>query len=155
MLALPHSARVLFSTMLLLGPTAWLPAQEPAAATVRHDRLLVLNKAGGSASLFDPIARKEVAKVEVGTGPHEVAVAPDGRTAVVCNYGDQRPGNSLTIVDVPAAKAVATFVLESTDGAGADAKMRTWLRPHGIQFLADGRHVLVTSEQSRRLLVVD
>jgi len=151
----PIQIYALLSTLLLLGPVAWLPAQEPAAAPAAHDRLVVLNKAAGTASLFDPSTRKEVARVEVGTGPHEVAVAPDGRTAVVCNYGDQRPGNSLTIVDVPAARAIATFVLESTDGTGAEAKTRTWLRPHGIQFLADGRHVLVTSEQTRRLLVVD
>jgi DNA-binding beta-propeller fold protein YncE len=31
----------------------------------------------------------------------------------------------------------------------------SYLRPHGIQFLPDGRRVVVTSEMSRRLLVVD
>jgi YVTN family beta-propeller protein len=89
--------------------------------------------------------------VAVGTGPHEVAVSPDGRTAVVCNYGDQRPGDSLTVIDVAAAKAVRTIELERTDGGAG----RSWLRPHGIQFLPGGGRVVVTSEQARRLLVVD
>lgn len=126
-----------------------------AQAPTVHQRLIVLNKAAGTASLFDPTTRKEVAVVEVGIGPHEVAVAPDGRTAVVCNYGDQRPGDSLTILDVPGQRAVATFALRGIDRVDGEDRERSWLRPHGIQYLADGRHVVVTSEQTRRLLLID
>lgn len=139
-------------------------ATPAAAAPATVDRLLVLNKSAGTATILDATARKVLATVTVGTGPHEVAVAPDGRTAVVCNYGDQRPGNSLTVIDVPTATATATFELMNElpapapangESPTAAARPRTFLRPHGIRYLADGRHVVITSEQTRRLLVVD
>jgi YVTN family beta-propeller protein len=128
-------------------------AQNPAAIEP-IERLIVLNKQEGTASLYDPKTEKEVALVEVGTGPHEVAVAPDGRTAVVCNYGGQQPGNSLTVIDVAAGKALRTFVL-NVPKTDEDKESKQFLRPHGIQFEADGQHVLVTSETSHRLLRVD
>ena len=136
---------------------ATLPAQETAAAPAPLSRLIVLNKAEATASLFDPATRKEVALVPVGDGPHEVAVAPDGRTAVVCNYGGQKPGLSLTVIDVLAATALRTFELRGEEPAAdsAEKKPVAYLRPHGIQFLPDGRHVAITSEQTRRLLLVD
>ncbi|MGE3171486.1 MAG: YncE family protein [Planctomycetota bacterium] len=130
------------------------PVATPAASARYAERLLVLNKAGGSMTIFDPATRKPVAEVEVGTGPHEVAVSPDGRTAVVCNYGEQQPGSTLTVIDVPTGTATATFVLEREEEVDGAPKRRTFLRPHGIRFLGD-RHVVVTSEQLRRLLVVD
>lgn len=144
------------------------PTQDAAAPPV--ERLIVLNKAEATASVFDPRTRRELAVIPVGEGPHEVAVSPDGRTAVVCNYGAQQPGSTLTVIDVPALRAVATFALEGAEpapspadanaNAGAETgdaatRTRTYLRPHGIAFLPDGRHVAVTSEQTRRLLIVD
>src|SRR5262249_22147015 len=79
----------------------------------------------------------------VGTGPHEVAVSPDGRLALVSNYGAESPGSTLTLIDVAAARAVKTIDL------GENA------RPHGIQFLPGGRRALVTCEVQKKLLVVD
>ena len=125
--------------------------RSPAQATIA--RLVVLNKAAASASLYDPATRKEVALVEVGEGPHEVAVAPDGRTAAVCNYGGRGEGSTLTVIDVPAAKAVKTIALHGLDGA--EHADRQFLRPHGVKFERDGQHAWVTSEASQRLLRVD
>jgi len=44
---------------------------------------------------------KEVVRLDTGNGPHEVAVSPDGRTAVACNYGTRgAPGRTLTVIDL-------------------------------------------------------
>lgn len=119
------------------------PNAPPAPAAARAT-LIVLNKNDASASLIDPVTGVERQRVPVGVGPHEVAVAPDGRTAVVCNYGDQRPGSSLTVFDV-----------EDPEGTSRTIDLGRFLRPHGIQFLPDGKRCVVTAEQVRRLVVVD
>jgi YVTN family beta-propeller protein len=126
-----------------------------ASRSVTHDRLLVLQKSGASLCILDPATGAELGNVAVGDGPHEVAVSPDGRTAVVSNYGGQKPGNSLTVVDVPNQKALATIELTHTSNGPDGSRTRALLRPHGIRFLPDGRSVAVTSESSRRLVVVD
>ncbi len=118
-------------------------------------RLVVLAKSGAEMLVIDPDRRAEVARVPVGDGPHEVAISPDGRTAVACNYGGQRPGNTLTVIDVARAVVIGTISLQGEDVVDGTKKQRSWLRPHGIRYLPDGRHVVVTSESTRRLLVVD
>jgi YVTN family beta-propeller protein len=106
--------------------------------------LIVLNKAEASASLLDCRTGEELARIPTGDGPHEVAVSPDGATAVVANYGVRgQPGNSLTVIDLPAQSVRTTIALDS------------YHRPHGIQFLPDGRQVMVTVEQEKAVLLVD
>jgi YVTN family beta-propeller protein len=106
--------------------------------------LVVLNKSGASASLIDDATGKVIATVPTGNAPHEVAVSPDGRLAVGTNYGNREaPGSSLTVIDIPAAKAVKTIDLGE------------YRRPHGVQWLSDGEHVVVTAEGNKALLKVD
>lgn len=127
----------------------------PSEARLTARRLVVLAKSGAEALVIDPDRRAEIARIPVGDGPHEVATSPDGRTAVVCNYGGQRPGNTLTVVDIASATAIRTIDLAGEDVVDGQTKPREWLRPHGIRFLPDGNHVVVTSESTRRLLIVD
>lgn len=129
--------------LLLLGSGA------PRAQT-----LLVLNKAEGTVSLLDPDSGAIRATVEVGRGPHEAAVSPDGKTAVVCNYGQSRPGSTLSAIDVVAGKTTKTIDLVDPEPAAPAAEPRRFHRPHGIAFL-DDRRVVVTAEAERRLLIVD
>lgn len=116
------------------------PVAAPSAAT---GTLIVLNKAEASASLIDLALGKEVARVATGVGPHEVAVSADGRTAVVADYGEQQPGSTLTLFDVATAKKLKTIDLSPHR------------RPHGLAWLGEEARVLVTSETSQALLVVD
>ncbi|MFN3243344.1 MAG: YncE family protein [Planctomycetota bacterium] len=121
-----------------------LDAQQPG------DRLLVCNKAEHTLSIFDVVDGHEVARLGTGVGPHEVAVSADGHTAVVTDYGTQKPGHTLTVVDVVAAKVLRTIDLPRP-GEDRDKK---FLRPHGVQFVS-AHDVVVTSETTRRLLRVD
>lgn len=104
--------------------------------------LVVLNKGAASVSAFDPTTGKELWVSKVGEGPHEAATAPDGGTVVVCNYGGQSPGNTLSVLDAATGKSLRTIDLGENR------------RPHGIRFVGDHR-IVVTSEAARKLLVVD
>ena len=77
-------------------------------------------------------------------GPHEVAVSPDGRWAVVSDYGRQGvEGNALVVVDLE------TFAVARTISLGA------YRRPHDLYFLPGGERLAVTSETSRAVVLVD
>ena len=106
--------------------------------------LLVLNKGAGTASLIDPVSGETRATMPTGAGPHEVALSPDGRTAVVTNYGvPGEAGSTLTVLDLPTRTATATIDL-------APHK-----RPHGVAWLPDGRRVAVTLETDSLIALVD
>ncbi len=120
------------------------PGEGAPAADAAAGALLVLNKAAASASLIDPGSGATIATMPTGEGPHEVAVAPDGRRAVVTNYGTpQAPGSTLTVLDLAARRPAATIDL---------APLR---RPHGVAWLPDGRHVAVTIETDSLVAIVD
>ena len=137
----PHAPRALARRGAALS-LAWLLASLPAAAG--EGTLVVLNKSEATASLIDLDRGASVATVPTGEGPHEVAVSPDGRLAVVADYGTrEKPGSTLTVIDVASAKAVRTIALSGHS------------RPHGIAWLPDGKRAVVTVEESRAALLVD
>jgi len=106
--------------------------------------LVVANKAEATASLIDLDSGAVVATLPTGEGPHEVAISPDGATALVANYGNrQAPGSTLTAIDVAGARVIKTIDLGE------------YRRPHGVVWLADGRSALVTAEHNQALLKVD
>ncbi|HEV8330495.1 MAG TPA: cytochrome D1 domain-containing protein [Steroidobacteraceae bacterium] len=120
-----------------------LSAFSISAVAAKPGTLLVLNKADNTVSLLDLATKKSVATIPTGEGPHEVAVSPNGKIAVVCNYGSSpTPGNTLTVIDVAARKSLRTIDLGKYN------------RPHGIAWLR-GNEVAVTTEGGKMLLTVD
>ena len=114
-----------------------------SAATTQGATLVVANKAEATASLIDLKSGEVIATLPTGEGPHEVGVSPNGRFALVTNYGNRGgAGRSLTLIDVPAATVVKTIDLGK------------YKKPHGVEWLDDER-AAVTVEASRSLLVVD
>ncbi len=118
-------------------------AQGPSLKSGLTGTLVVLNKAEASASLLDAGTGRELAKVQTGSGPHEVAISPDGATAVVANYGHGEVGHTLTVIDLVTKRVRSTIDLVE------------YHRPHGIQYLSDGRRVAVTVERERAVIIVD
>ena len=112
------------------------------ADTKATGTLLVLNKSDNTVSMIDLASRKVLATLPTGVGPHEAAVSPDGKVAVIANYGAQTPGNSLTVIDIPAKKVVRTIDLGE------------YRRPHGVAWLK-GNQISVTAEANKALLIVD
>ncbi len=89
----------------------------------RPDRgtLLVLNKSENTLAIVDPDTLKVLARVPTGEAPHEIAASADGRFAFVCNYGTgDRPGNTISVIDIAARKEIKRVDLGAL------------LRPHGI-----------------------
>ena len=108
------------------------------------ETLVVLNKAEATASLIDLKSGAIVATVKTGNGPHEAAVSKDGKLAVATNYGTaEAPGNSLTVIDLSSRSAIKTLDLGE------------YKRPHGIQWMPDGKRVAVTAEENKALLLVN
>jgi len=108
-------------------------------------RLIILEKSAATARLMDASTGKVLATLEVGDGPHEVALTPDWRGAVVANYGGKEAGSSLTLIvvnemGVPESKTV---------------ELGQAIRPHGLAF-GKTRHLLwVTAEVTGELWLVD
>ncbi len=114
------------------------------ANLAQTDALIVLNKDEASTWIINPKTSDVLAKINVGNGPHEGAVSPDGKIAVVCNYGANRiGGDRLSVISIINRKLIKTI----------DISPYTW--PHGINFLEDGKHVLVTSESNGKLLKIN
>ena len=119
------------------------PAQAGAASPLTTGTVLVANQQSGSASIID-VGSGSSRRVEVGTGPHETAIAPDGRLGVVTVYGAQQPGNRLAVIDLRAGALVR------------HVELGTFTRPHGVMFLPGApTKVVVTSEATRRIVIAD
>ena len=112
-------------------------------AAAQGATLVVANKAEATVSLIDLASGEVFATLPTGIGPHEIGVSPDGRFALVSNYGNSDgPGNSLTLMDVPAARVVKTIDLGH------------YKKPHGVEWLNDELAV-VTVESNKALIVID
>jgi YVTN family beta-propeller protein len=107
------------------------------------ETLLVVRKSDAAVDFIDPGSGLQLATVAVGEGPHEIAVSPDGRRAVVSNYGTrERPGASLSLLDLAQPRELRRIELP----AGA--------RPHGLAWYAPER-IAVTAEGLHGLFVLD
>lgn len=104
---------------------------------------VVVNQQSDSASIVD-LASHEVTHIPVGSGPHESAVSPDGRRAVVTNYFKQGvgPGASLSVLDLRAKKELKKIPLDKQ------------AMPHDVRWVDDST-VVCTDERNQRLLLVN
>ncbi len=99
--------------------------------------ILVISKNDRTLSFIDPIQIKEIAKIPIPGGPHELAVSADGRFAYLANYyqADEKLGHSISIIDIAARKEIKKIELGGLE------------MPHGIVEI--GGKLYFTSEQSR------
>ena len=115
-------------------------------APARSGMLVVANQQGASATVVDATTMRTIATLPVGDGPHEVAVSPDGRWAVVTIYGDRAaPGHALSVIDLGAPTPIVSRTIE----------LGQYTRPHGVAFVLGGAKLAVTSEATQRLVIVD
>lgn len=101
--------------------------------------LIVGNKGEDSVSFIDYESGEEETRLPTGPAPHEIALSPDGKTAVVVAYGAER----LDVYDVPSRRHVKTIAIAPHKN------------PHGIAFLKDGKRVIATAETTRDVVIVD
>jgi len=104
---------------LVYTTTACIAQSTPGRA------LLALSKGDHILAIIDPVTLKVIARVPVGSDPHEVVASTDGKTAYVSIYG----GGSLheiNVIDLVAQKALPTIDTKPLNG------------PHGLIFV-DGK----------------
>src|SRR5688572_33293933 len=123
MLASIRTTSLALLILLTASPPSWAKAV-----------LLVLSKAENTLAVVDPDSLEVLRKVPVGEGPHEVVVSADGKTAFVANYGNQKPGNTISVIDIEAGKELRRVNLGPLT------------RPHGLYEC--GGKVYFTSETS-------
>jgi DNA-binding beta-propeller fold protein YncE len=117
---------------------AMLAAQSPAGTIVSA------NMTANTASVVDIATGELRATYETGEGPHEVAISNDGRWAVVSVYGNRNSiGHSLLVLDL------------TGDAAPRSIELGDLKRPHGMRFLPGDAKLVVTSEATQRVAVVD
>jgi YVTN family beta-propeller protein len=84
------------------------------------ETLVVVNRDAAAVQIIDPLEMRVLATIPVGEGPHEVIITSDGKTAIVTNYGAQKAGTSLSIIDLETQKETKRVDL------------LPMYRPHGI-----------------------
>ena len=104
--------------------------------------LLVLNKSESTLTIVDPRELKVLARIPTGEAPHELTSSADGRIAFVSNYGTgDRPGNTISIIDISAQKETKRIDLGALS------------RPHGI--VETSGKIYFTIENSRAIARFD
>lgn len=132
--------RTMRATLLLFASAFAACVAAPAG---RAAELLVGNKSADTVWRLSLRDGRRIGEFRTGDAPHEIAVAPDGKRAVVANYGGAKSGNTLSVLDLVGGRPTRSIDLGQHSA------------PHGVRFLGDGRRVLVTTEASASLLVVD
>ncbi len=126
----------LASTFLLaVGISSILPVTVSAAEPTPNPALLVLNKEDATMVIVDPASGQIVARVPTGEAPHELAVSTDARLAFASNYGAEKPGSSISVIDLTTQQE-----LRRVD-------VGPLLRPHGLSFA--GGKLYFTAEVNR------
>ena len=97
--------------------------------------LVALNKDESTLAIIDPSTMKVISKVATGDSPHEVVLSADGKTAFVANYGAQKPGSSISVIDTTSGKEIRRFDVSPL------------MRPHGLQVI--GGKLYFTAETNR------
>lgn len=103
-------------TALIFSVTQCTAQPTPARA------LLALSKSDHILAIIDPVTLKVIARVPVGSDPHEVIASSDGKTAYVTIYGGGSL-HELSVIDLVAQKALPSVDTQPLNG------------PHGITFV--------------------
>jgi DNA-binding beta-propeller fold protein YncE len=109
---------VIYSCVFILMNTGCKAQSTPRKS------LLALSKTDHMLAIVDPVALKVIARVPVGTDPHEVIASSDGKTAFVSIYGGGSL-HELDVIDLLAQKALTPVDTRPLYG------------PHGLCFADD------------------
>jgi len=132
--------------MTMLRTFIWLTLFSTAA--LAQEVAVIVHKWDNSAGFYNPNTGEQLAKVEVGVKPHEMALSSDGRLAYITNYGvnsytqQEEGGNSITILDLVKREKLG------------EIELGKFHRPHGIELGRSGR-LYVTCDFPPTLLVID
>jgi YVTN family beta-propeller protein len=110
--------------------------------------VIMIDKRGGLVRFFDAATLKEVGTLQLEAPPHELAIAPDHKTAYVPLYGDgvyganPNPGHKIVAIDLAGRKVIGTV------------DVSPYQAPHGLQVDNNGT-LYATCDLSRKILIID
>lgn len=87
------------AALALSGALAVQTSAESAAPV-----LAILCKTENQLAFVDPVSLKVLSKIPTGIEPHEIALTPDHKIAVIANYGGANTAGNLSVVDLAARK---------------------------------------------------
>ena len=131
------------------------------SAMAAADKVYVADEESGTISVIDTASFKKIGNIQVGQGPHNVQVAPDGKLVWVTNNGE--PAKA-------AEKAQHEGMAKSDHGAMAGAgevwaidtvsdtvvaKVPVGMHPAHVVVAPDGRYAYVTNGGENTVSVVD
>lgn len=131
------------SLFLLLLPLAACSSQGSFSSAYPGNYLILVDRSDNLLQVIEPNSGWTRDSAPTDPGPCEVAASRDGQYAVTTDYGDATPGHTLDVYDLLQRRMSYTI----------DISPHT--RPYGIAFLDRRSTVLVTSETSPAVLVVD
>lgn len=108
-------------SLVAVGLLAYSATTAIAQSTPKQ-ALLALSKADHTLAIVDPVTLKVLAKIPVGTDPHEVIASTDGKTAYVSIYGGGSL-HELNVIDLVAQKPLLNVDTKPLNG------------PHGLTFV--------------------
>jgi YVTN family beta-propeller protein len=114
--------KVILFKVVAVGLLISCGAAKCAAQSSSHSTLLALSKTDHTLALVDPVTLKVIARIPVGTDPHEVIASTDGKTAFVSIYGGGSL-HELDVIDLVAQKPLLNFDTKPLNG------------PHGLTFV--------------------
>jgi YVTN family beta-propeller protein len=139
----------LFALAALLANAAFAPlgAVEPGSghsSAQLTGTAVVVNQAADTVTLIDVATMEAYRHVPVVGGPHEVAISPDGRRAIVTNYRKRGvgPQKALSLISLPDGAVLKTIDLGE------------YRAPHDVHWV-NGRQVVCTVEDNQALLLVN
>ena len=143
-----HARSLIF--IAALATTAALPAARLADPNnpTGNTGLILIDKVGHHLRFFDPKTWTEISNLEVAVNPHDLAIAPDHKTAYVTIYGagiygrNPNPDHTIGIIDLATRTQTGTI------------DVSPWVAPHGIQIDNAGM-LYVTCDASRKMLIIN
>jgi len=109
-------------TLKLFLPTLAFLTTMCDAQTSPRGSILALSKADHTLAIVDPVSLKVVARIPVGSDPHEVIASTDGKIAYVSIYGGGSL-HELNVIDLVAKKPLTNI------------DTRPLFGPHGLTFV--------------------
>ena len=125
-------------------PLAAADNTAPGGPDALTGTVIVVNQASDTVTLIDLATMEAYRHVAVVGGPHEVAVSPDGKRAMVTNYykSDGSPQKTLSLISLPDGATIRTIDLGE------------FSTPHDVQWVNESQ-VLCTAEANKALLLVN
>ena len=128
------------------------------ASAFAQETLLGVSRSTHQVVAIDVASGDVVARFGTGKGPHEIAVAADGRTAFVPNFGsypaphdEPREGPPTWIRE----RSGTVTRIDLAAGESATWTLADCMLPHGVELAVDARLVWVTCEDSQLVQELD